>query len=68
MQSTIALERQRDANTEIKCRFCHWTFNPNPEYKRDGKKITRITICPRCGNGIERTFNYKKFKACGGRK
>ena len=66
MQSAMALERQRDAQTEIKCRFCHWYFKPNPEYRRNGKSIIRITTCPRCGNGIERTFNYKKFKTFGG--
>lgn len=66
MQSTMTIERQRDTQTQIKCRYCHFYFMPEPTYRRNGKHITRITICPRCGNGIERTFNYNKFKTFGG--
>lgn len=62
----LATERKRDAQTEIKCRFCHWYFRPEPEYRVRGKYITRVTTCPRCGNGIERTFRYAKFKTFGG--
>lgn len=62
MQNTMMIERQRDAGTQIKCCYCRRVFVPEPEYRREGKKITRITTCPHCGNGIERTFNYKRFK------
>ena len=62
MLSKMAFERKIEKNKEVKCKFCNWNFLPQPEFSRQGKKITRIITCPYCGNGVERTFDYKKFK------
>lgn len=68
MPSVITQARKRDAEMLIRCCFCQYAFNPEPEYLRNGKKLTRITTCPRCGNGIERTFNYGKFRRTENRR
>lgn len=50
------MERNRD---QIKCRFCHFYFTPEPVILRDGKKRRVYTECPRCGNGIESAYSKK---------
>lgn len=44
---------------KVKCMYCHFQFEPNPQvYKTaKGKKRTYIE-CPRCGNGIEREYRW----------
>lgn len=62
MQAAIATARQKDSEFKIKCRFCHALFTPEPEYKRQGKIVTRITVCPICGNGVEKRLSAKWFQ------
>lgn len=42
---------------EIKCRYCHFIFLPEPVVYKQGKKLRTYIECPRCGNGIEREYN-----------
>ena len=45
----MSMERKN----EIKCRYCHYMFTPEPVVVRDGKKFRKYIECPRCGNGLE---------------
>lgn len=42
-----------ERKNEIKCRYCHYMFTPEPVVVRDGKKFRKYIECPRCGNGLE---------------
>ena len=57
------------AGNLVKCRYCHFVFEPVPCIRRYGKKRRTYVECPRCGNGIEREFrsydmiNYKNARS-----
>lgn len=43
---------------QVKCRYCHYTFAPEPVVMKRGKKKRTYIECPRCGNGIEREYRW----------
>lgn len=70
MQQAVGTARQIENVRQIRCQFCKSFFVPEPDYKRQGKIITKITVCPICGNGVEKRFTarwYKNHKKGGGK-
>ena len=49
---------EKKENGEIRCRFCHYRFVPEPIIKVNGKRRRTYIECPRCGNGIERPVRW----------
>lgn len=53
----VTMENNR---REIRCRYCHYQFKPEPVITKKGKKKTAYIECPRCGNGQESNYQTRK--------
>ena len=56
------MEVAENRNNEIRCRYCHNRFVPEPIITVNGKRRRAYIECPRCGNVIERPVRWYDMK------